>query len=147
MKTRQASIIASAPAEPAELPDAASLAALRAWYEGLSARDAVVRYLGEQKASGQSARGILGRIRRQLAEFARGRQRQDLAELFDHSAAERTGRAKAISTAIDTLRRLPPPPPQIGDDIGLWLAPRAVAALRVHGIDTLADLTVRIPRR
>lgn len=132
---------------PPDFPDAASLAALRAWYEGLSARDAVVRYLGERKASGQSARGILGHIRRQLSDFARRRQRQDLADLFEHGAAERVGRAKAISQAVDLLRHLPSPQPQVGDDIGQWLPPRAVAALRAHGIETLADLTVRIPRR
>jgi Phage integrase protein len=132
---------------PPDFPDAASLAALRAWYEGVSARDAVVRYLGERRASGQSARGILGRIRQQLAEFARRRQRPDLAALFDHSAAERSGRAKAINQAIDVLRRLLPPQPQVSDDIGQWLPARAVAALRGHGIETLADLTVRVPRR
>ncbi|CAN7781330.1 site-specific integrase [Cupriavidus necator] len=132
---------------PPDFPDAASLAALRAWYEGLSARDAVVHYLGERKASGQSARGILGHIRRLLAEFARRRQRPDLAAWFEHSAVERTGRAKAINQAIDLLRRLPPPEPQVSDDIGQWLPARAVAALRAHGIETLADLTVRIPRR
>ncbi len=147
MKTRQTAIVRSAPVDPPDFPDAASLAALRAWYAGLPAREAVVRYLGERKASGQSARGILGHIRRQLAEFARRRQRQDLADLFEHGAAERVGRAKAISQAVDLLRRLPPPQPQISDDVGQWLPPRAVAALRAHGIDTLADLTVRIPRR
>ncbi|WP_340527762.1 site-specific integrase [Cupriavidus necator] len=132
---------------PPDFPDAASLAALRAWYEGVSARDAVVRYLGERKASGQSARGILGHIRQLLAEFARRRQRQDLAALFAHGAAERVGRAKAINQAIDVLRRLPSPEPQVSDDIGQWLPARAVGALRAHGIETLADLTVRIPRR
>ncbi|WP_454742966.1 phage integrase family protein [Cupriavidus necator] len=132
---------------PPDFPDAASLAALRAWYEGLSARDAVMHYLGERKASGQSARGILGHIRRLLAEFARRRQRQDLAALFAHGAAERVGRAKAINQAIDVLRRLPSPEPQVSDDIGQWLPARAVGALRAHGIETLADLTVRIPRR
>lgn len=132
---------------PRDFPDAASLAALRAWYEGLSARDAVVHYLGERKASGQSARGILGHIRRLLAEFARRRQRQDLAALFAHGAADRVGRAKAINQAIDVLRRLPSPEAQVTDDIGQWLPARAVGALRAHGIETLADLTVRIPRR
>ncbi|CAN7784222.1 phage integrase family protein [Cupriavidus necator] len=132
---------------PPDFPDAASLAALRAWYEGLSARDAVMHYLGERKASGQSARGILGHIRRLLAEFARRRQRQDLAALFAHGAAERVGRAKAINQAIDVLRRLPSPEPQVSHDIGQWLPARAVGALRAHGIETLADLTVRIPRR
>lgn len=39
------------------------------------------------------------------------------------------------------------PVPQIGDAIDAWLPARAVAALRAHGIATLADLTVRIPRR
>ncbi|WP_439673226.1 Integrase (plasmid) [Cupriavidus necator] len=132
---------------PPDFPDAASLAALRAWYEGLPARDAVVHYLGERKASGQSARGILGQIRRLLADFARRRQRQDLAALFAHGAAERVGRAKAIHQAIDVLRRLPSPEPQVSDDIGQWLPARAVGALRAHGIETLADLTVRVPRR
>jgi hypothetical protein len=31
--------------------------------------------------------------------------------------------------------------------IGLWLLARAVATLHAHGIATLADLTVRTPRR
>jgi len=39
------------------------------------------------------------------------------------------------------------PQPLIGDDIDRWLQPRSVAALRAAGIRTLADLTVRIPRR
>jgi hypothetical protein len=38
------------------MPDAASLAALRAWNEGLSARGTVARYLGHTKADGQSSR-------------------------------------------------------------------------------------------
>jgi hypothetical protein len=45
------------------------------------------------------------------------------------------------------LRSLPPPEPQISDDIASWFSARTVTALRAHGIDTLADLTVRIPRR
>lgn len=127
--------------------DAASLMALRAWYAGLTARAAVTRYLPHAKAPGQSARGILGRIRRQLVAFAHTRQRGDLAALFEHAQDERCNRASAIATAIEVLRSLPVPTPQISDDIGLWFAPRAVRALRGHGIDTLTDLTVRIPRR
>ncbi|WP_241021553.1 phage integrase family protein [Burkholderia sp. Ac-20353] len=38
------------------------------------------------------------------------------------------------------------PHPQISAPIDAWLSSRAVAALRAHGIRTLADLTVRIPR-
>ncbi|MDF7161591.1 integrase, partial [Escherichia coli] len=35
----------------------------------------------------------------------------------------------------------------MSDAIDLWLPARAAMALRAHGIATLADLTVRIPRR
>ncbi|MDV6321581.1 integrase, partial [Chromohalobacter sp. HP20-39] len=77
MKTRLLPVD-SAIVAPLGLPDAAELAVLRAWHAGLSARKAVERYLGERRALGQSSRGILGRIRRQLAAFARQRQREDL---------------------------------------------------------------------
>jgi hypothetical protein len=145
MKTRLTSSIQ--PAATPGFPDAASLAALRAWHAGLSTREAVARYLGEERAQGQSSRGILGRIRRQLAAYARTRQREDLAALFEIPAAERAGKGRAADQAIELLRALPAPAPAISDDIGLWLAPRTVAALRAHGIDTLAALTVRVPRR
>ena len=56
---------------PPTFPSAASLAALRAWYEGLPARAAVARYLSDVKAEGESARSVLCRIRRQLTVFAR----------------------------------------------------------------------------
>lgn len=39
------------------------------------------------------------------------------------------------------------PQPQISDEVALWLAPRTARALHTHGIRTLADLTVSIPRR
>jgi len=142
MKTRL-----SAPANAeSELPDAASLAALRAWYEGLSAREAVTRYLS--KAGGQSSRGILGAIRRQLITVAKHRHREDLAALFDDPGSG-TGRrrARAVAHAIEVLATLPPPEPLVGDDVARWLDPRAVRALQAQGIKTLAALTVRIPRR
>ncbi|AJX84168.1 phage integrase family protein [Burkholderia pseudomallei 7894] len=136
MKTRQT--------EPITFPDDAELAALRAWYAGLDARAAVARYLGERKAPGVSARGVLGRIRRTLAAFATSRHRADLAETFgERSAAS----ADAVARAIETLRSLPAPAPNIADAIDQWLPARVVAALQAHGIRTLADLTVRIPRR
>ncbi|WP_414629463.1 hypothetical protein [Cupriavidus sp. SK-3] len=78
-------------------------------YEGLSSRDAVAHFLGERKANGQSARGLLGllgHIRRQLAEYARRWQRPDLAAWFAHGAAARIGRAKAVGQSIDLLRHL-----------------------------------------
>lgn len=146
MKTRL-TLTDPPPRAQAGFPDAAALAALRAWHAGLSSREAVVRYLGEARAQGQSSRGLLGRIRRQLAAYARGRQREDLARLFEMPAAERAQRGRMADQAIEWLRALPAPVPAISDDIGLWLAPRTVTALRAQGIDTLAALTVRVPRR
>jgi len=130
--------------EPITFPDDAELAALRAWYAGLDARAAVVRYLGERKAPGASARGVLGRIRRTLAAFAKSRHRDDLAKVFGGRSA---APADTVARAIETLRSLPAPVPHIADAIDQWLPPRVVAALQAHGIRTLADLTVRVPRR
>jgi site-specific recombinase XerD len=129
------------------LPDAASLAALRAWYEGFSAREAVARYLGQRKAEGASSRGILGRVRRQLRTCSRRLHREDLAELFSHTESERAKRARAVAKAIELLPTLATPEPLIGDDVVQWLPLRAVRALHAQGIKTLAALTVRIPRR
>jgi hypothetical protein len=81
MKTRLTSPSDSAPT-PDGFPDADSLAALRAWYAGLPTREAVARYLPGSAAMGQSARGILGRIRRQLVAVARSLHREDLAMPF-----------------------------------------------------------------
>jgi len=128
-------------------PSAASLAALRVWYEGLPARAAVARYLSDVKAEGESARSILSRIRRQLTAFARSRQQYDVAALFLLPITRQRQQADAVADAIELLASLPLPRPHLGDDIRHWFQPRSVAALRVYGIVTLADLTVRIPRR
>lgn len=141
-----ASVPATATA-PAGFPSADELAALRAWYAGMAARDAVVQYLGRHKATGQSSRGMLGAIRRQLVRFAQSRHRDDLAEVFEHDAAQRQDRERVALNALDTLRNLPPPQPFITDPVERWLPVRAANALREAGIATLADLTVRIPRR
>jgi site-specific recombinase XerD len=129
------------------MPDAASLAALRAWYEGLSAREAVARYLGHVKADRQSARGMLGRIRRQLVTRANHGRRLDLAEVFGPEADRRQQQARAAATAIEELATLTAPRPSIDDDVARWLAPHSAQALAAQGIRTLAALTVRIPRR
>lgn len=128
-------------------PDADSLAALRGWYAGLSSRAAVARYLPGRKASGASSRAMLGRIRRKLIAFAESRHRADLVNVFQHPPDERQKHAHAAGRAIETLRSLPIPQPQISDDVALWFTPRSVRALHENGIRTLADLTVRIPRR
>ncbi|MBB5498655.1 phage integrase family protein [Paraburkholderia sp. MM5384-R2] len=142
MKTRE-----TVPLDPTEpsFPDEAELAALRGWYAGLDARGAVARYLGERRAIGASSRGVLGRIRRQMVAFAQARHREDLAAVFTDRPAKTS--ADRANRAIEALRNLPMPTPSITDAVDLWLPPRIAEALHAHGIRTLADLTVRIPRR
>lgn len=127
-------------------PNADELAALRAWYAGLSARDAVRRYLPGNDGN-RSARATVGRIRRALMGAAHTLHRDDIVSLLTHPEARRVERARAVAHAVETLRTSPAPIPQISDDIGQWLPVRAVTSLRARGITTLADLTVRIPRR
>ena len=146
MKTRLTSTPSLEP-RPVDFPDADELAMLRAWYAGMPVRKAVERYLPDRVGAGQSARGVLGGIRRRLAKAARQVGRPDLATVFEHAEGERLREAKAVADAIEVLRHARMPTPQISDDIGIWLPARAVATLRVHAISTLADLTVRIPRR
>ena len=145
MKTSESVTVCSADSDA--WPDAASLAALRAWYEGMDSRAAVERYLGGRRAAGESSRGLLGRLRRQVADFAHARHRPDLAALFERADARGSKRGAAIASALDTIASLPVPQPLIGDDVERWLDTRSAAALRAAGIKTLADLTVRVPRR
>jgi site-specific recombinase XerD len=122
------------------------LAALRAWYEGLDSRAAVDQFVGSQRAHGESARGVLGRLRRQIADFAHARHRPDLAALFERAGVRSAKRAGVIARALEILAATLPEP-LIGDEVERWLQPRAATALRAAGIKTLADLTVRVPRR
>lgn len=153
MKTRHTALPApSAPIAPdahetSGFPDAAELAALRAWYAGVAVRAAVERYLPSALGDGKSARGVIGRIRRRLMSLARSTHRDDLATLLSHPAEDRARHAQAVAQAIDVLRTARPSEPQIADDIAQWFAPRAVRVLQAYGVTTLADLTVRIPRR
>lgn len=142
MKTRQTD---SRHPQAFPFPDDAELAALRSWSAGIGAREAVARYLGDKKIAGASARGVLGRIRRQLAAFAASRHRADLTAVF--SGRPSRANAESVARAIETLRGLPMPKPSITDPIGVWLPSRVAAALEAHGMRTLAELTVRMPRR
>lgn len=97
-------------------PGAAELAALRAWYSGMSTRDAVDHYLGDQRLEGQSSRSMIGQIRRRLATLARQRKREDLAAAFEHAESDRIRCRRAAGVAIELLRSLAMPVPQISDD-------------------------------
>jgi hypothetical protein len=134
-------------APPLPFPDTASLSALRAWYAGVGSREAVERYCPQALEGGQSARGVIGRMRRQIVGFALSRHRADLARLFQCAVGERSRHRKAATQALDILPTLAVPQPQVSDPIDAWLAPRVVPVLYQHGIRTLVDLTVRIPRR
>lgn len=130
-----------------DFPDADALAALRAWYAGLSTTEAVARYLPGRTGNGRSARGVLGEVRRRLAAIARRAHREDLAVLLSRPSATRTKQAQAASHAIDFLRHAEPAAPSISDDVEGWFGARAVRVLHAEGITTLAEVMVRVARR
>ncbi|CAG9269862.1 site-specific integrase [Paraburkholderia caribensis] len=146
MKTRLA-IPAPQEAASAGFPDADEIAVLRAWYTGMPTREAVNRYLPGRLGQGRSARGVLGKIRQAVISVARRSKRDDLVELLDHPANERSLHAKAVAQAIEVLKYGKPPEPEISDPVERWFSERAARALKAQGIATLADLTVRTPRR
>jgi hypothetical protein len=120
---------------PPQFPDSACLSALRTWYAGVGSSEAVERYCPQAIGDGQSARGVIGRIRRQLAGFALSRHRDDLVALFQCAAGERTRHRKAVTRALDILPTLAVPQPQVSDLIDAWLwntvyLERSMAALR-----------------
>lgn len=127
-------------------PDAAALAALKARLQGVAAIDAVNHYLPERITRGGSARQVLQEVRRDLVQYARVRGREDLAELVTRSAVAGAKGLPQLDRAIELLRALPLPPPQITDEIDRWLPARAAQVLREQEITTLAELTLRIPR-
>jgi hypothetical protein len=95
------------------IPDDAKLAALRSWYAGVGACDAVSRYLGNRKVVEASPRGALRRIRRQAVAFAERHHYPDLATVFiarpDRESIE------TVTRAIEALRLLPLPKPNMTD--------------------------------
>lgn len=127
-------------------PEAAAVAALRARLQGVAAADVVRHYLPERVKRGGSAREILGEIRRDLVQYASIRGREDLGRVVTESATRGAAGLKQLDHALQLLRELPLPPPQIADEVGRWLPANVAKALRSSGIDTLADLTVRAPR-
>lgn len=130
-----------------DFPGAAALAALRAWYAGMGTTEAVAQYLPHSTGTGRSSRAVLGEIRRQLADHARRCRRDDLAQLILHPASERPKRVRAVMAAIEVLRGLSVPRPQVTDAVERWLPARIAKPIIAYGLRTLADLTVRVPRR
>ena len=137
---------ASDPPSDCTWPDEASLAAFRAWLQGVPSRAAVDRYLHDRRAVGASARSAIRRVKRQLVAFATSRAHADMAATFAASSPSDRKLAKAAAAAIETLRGMPPPQPLIGDAVEHWLPTRLVGVLHAAGLRTLADLTLRVPR-
>jgi site-specific recombinase XerD len=141
------SVTASANPSAPGWPDAPSVALLRAWLEGLLTREAVDQYVGDRRQPGQSSRTVVGNVKRQLIAFALARGRRDLATVLESATPGRTKSARQAQAAIEALRHAPMPTPLIGDDVDQWLPARLATTLRAAGIKTLADLTLRAPRR
>jgi site-specific recombinase XerD len=128
------------------MPSPAHLAALRAVHSGLDTGVAVERYLAGELSPGQSARGTLGRTRRDLVALAVRRRRTDLVSVLERAGRDPKLSAQRLQRALDDLERSRAPTPQITDSVEIWFEPRIARALHAHSIRTLADLTVRVPR-
>jgi hypothetical protein len=115
----------SMPADPT-WPDEAALAAFRAWLQGVPSRAAVDRYQPDRWTAGASARSVIGRVKRQLANFATSRAQADLAATLTAVSPSDRRLAKAAAAAIEALRGMPPPQPLIGDAVERWLPMRLV---------------------
>src|SRR4051812_3879352 len=103
------------PHNPA-FPSAGAIAALRARQQGVPATTAVAQYVPERMIPGAAAREVLADIRRDLAQFARVRGRDDLAQLIAGCAAQGARGLAPLDHAIEVLRTLPLAPPQISDE-------------------------------
>ncbi len=128
-------------------PDEAALAAFRAWLQGVPTREAVDRYLGGCRTAGASSRALIGQVKRRLMAFAIGRARDDLVAAVKAGTPASKVAARAALAAVETLRNLPLPRPLAGDAVERWLGSRLARPLHAAGIRTLADLTLRVPRR
>jgi site-specific recombinase XerD len=130
-----------------QFPGVGEIAALRAWYSGLSARVAAQRYLPKQLEGGTSARTVISSVRRQLITCARAAHQADIVKLLEHAENERVAKSKDVLRAIEVLRNAPRPVPMLADSPETWLTPRAASALLKAGINTLAELALRAARR
>ncbi len=129
-------------------PSADELAAFRASMEGIGSREAVERFAPKLLGSGESARAVLGRIRRALQKAARDRGHPEIVDLFDSTKTRPgTRRAATIASAIEALRTSQARAPFLGDAVAEWLSPRTSETLKGAGLKTLAAVAMRMARR
>lgn len=145
MRTAQITVSAAQSANEG-WPNASEIAALRAWVEGIAATEVAMRYWTAQERIGRNARGLLAGVKRQLAAWATNRGRLDLAQAVAALSPSAQSR-KGLATLLDSLERLAPAAPLFGDELERWLPARTARTLRAAGMRTLADLTLRVPRR
>jgi len=127
-------------------PSEAELAVLRVFHAGAETRAAVQRYLPSELKAGQSARGVLARIRKVLRHYAELRRRPELDAVLARAGLDRDLTSRQLQRAIDALAQALPAEPQITDAVDRWFGGRIARVLAEQSIRTLADLTVRIPR-
>lgn len=127
-------------------PKPGEILALRARLQGVPATEAIARYAPQRRPRGGSARQALQDIRTDLVRIANLRGRVDLAHTIGESTTQGIAGLAKLDRAVELLRGLPAAGPEIGDGVNRWLPARVAAALQAHGIDTLADLTLRVPR-
>lgn len=107
----------------------------------------MAQYLPQCVGEGRPARTALGDVRRQLEDHARRCRRDDLALLLMHPSSERHKHVRAVMASIEVLRGLTVPRPLVTDPIDRWLPTRIAKPMLAQDLRTLADLTVRVPRR
>lgn len=137
--------VSKRPANP-EFPKHGDILALRARLQGVSGNEAIARYAPQRRPRGGSARQALQDIRADLVQFANVRGRVDLANAISEASVRGLAGLAKFDQVVKLLRALPPAIPQIDDAVGRWLPARIAKALQAHGMDTLADLTMRVPR-
>jgi len=129
-----------------QLISPAEAAAIRAVHAGLEPSEAVKRFAPELLDEGANARGALGQLRVRLVEAAKARRRNDLVPILERVGRDHDLSARRVQTAVDALARSPVPTPAIIDPVEHWLEPVAAQLLQTQKINTLADLTLRVPR-
>jgi len=129
-----------------QLISPAEAAAIRAVHAGLDPREAIERFAPELLQRGTTARGALGQLRTRLVETAKERRRNDLLPVLERVGRDADLSARRVQTAVDALARSPVPTPAITDSVEHWLEPAAAELLQAQKINTLADLTLRVPR-
>lgn len=127
-------------------PEPGAITALRARLQGVAAVEAVKRYAPLRLRPGMAAHRVLQEIRDDLVRYASLRGRIDLAQAITDSTEQGVNGLPTLDRALGLLKDLPAAPPEIGDAVERWLSPRLAAVLQAADIQTLADLTVRVPR-